>query len=204
MTKSKKKRNLFLTVYATIEGEKRELILFKILQDIYLDRKKIKLTINPVHGGNPNFLLNSATRYISFNYNRMFVWIDEDIDLNRDSRETLCKYWCVTDKNTFYSCPLGQLQNRYNQALHNPVLIVSQPICVESLILSLLGKRLPHQHLNSEILKKQKRELKNSLSGVIGSVNEYEYLAAKLTKEVLEEKRLLIPELELLLSMITS
>lgn len=203
MVKSKKKRKSFLTVHVTIEGIKRERNFLKILQNLYHDNQKVKLAFNPKNGGNPNALLDSALRYISFGYDKMYIWIDEDIDLNQDSREKLYRHWRVEDKDRFYACPLGELQSRYNSTLRNPVLIVSQPISVESLIIRSLGTNLPHQQLNLDILADQKRDLKSSLEGIIGLEDEYECLSAKLTKDLLEEKRISVPELELLISMLS-
>lgn len=205
MGKNKKKRKTKLTIFTTIEGESRESKLLKVLEEIYCDRQLIKLTVDPVHGGNPDALLESIMRRLHNGYDRMFLWIDEDKNLSQESRESLFKPWRITEdcSDDFYSCPLGKLQQHHNTANRHPVLIVSQPICVESLILRALGKIPCHQQLDVTIVKKQNRELKNSLDGVFGKKDEYEYLRQHLTLENLEKVRKSIPELNLLISMLT-
>ncbi len=115
-----------LTVLATIEGAKREKIFLSVLGGIYLDDNKIRLKVMDKHGGNPVTLLDYTLRHLHYGYDRMFLWIDEDKDLNLDSRKKLHKLWKVAngDESAFYTCPLGELQERYNQDYRKPVLIV--------------------------------------------------------------------------------
>lgn len=105
------KKKQLLTVFATIEGSKRERIILSILEKIYLDRSLAKLTIHPKHGGNPDALLDDTLRYLHHGYDRMFIWIDEDIDLSLASRKKLFKEWKVNtnEENDFYAC--GRLMN---------------------------------------------------------------------------------------------
>ena len=56
--------------------------------------------------------------------------------------------------------------------------------------------------MDPQILGKQKKELKNSLDGMIGKMDEYEYYKQNLTKELLEVRRTEIKELDLLISML--
>lgn len=200
----KKKRHKLFSVFAVIEGEKREVNLLLYLKEIYLDKQKVKFMEHPVHGGNPDVLLGHAIRYLHFAYDRIFVWIDEDKDLNQESREALFKNWKIDNskKNDFLRCPLGDLQKTYNSKKQNPILIVSQPVCVESLILRTLGKTPCHQSLQKNILSKQKRELKNSIDGMFAGECEYQYYLQNLSKDKLEEKRTEIKELDLLISML--
>ncbi len=200
-----KKKAQRLTVFATIEGAKREKILLTILEEIYLDDTKVRLKVMDKHGGNPDILLDYTLKHLHYGYDRMLLWIDEDKDLSLESKGKLYKQWCVTDseKSVFYDCPLGQLQECYNRECRKPVLIVSQPVCVESLIIRALGKKLPHAQINTGNIAKQKRELKNALDGVLSGKDEYEYLQQQLTRQRLEEARSSIPELDLIISMIT-
>lgn len=200
----KKRKTKRFSVFAIIEGQKREKTLLECLEEIYHD-ENVKLTVSPIFGGNPDQLLSTAIKRLSFGYNRVFVWFDEDTDITRESRKSLFKVWKIEEeqKNKFLSCPLALLQQSYNESQQrNPIIIISQPICVESLILKIFGKTPPHSSINTKILKKQKRELKNSVDGIIGKMNEYEYYKNNLTKELLEERRLEIKELDLLISML--
>lgn len=200
----KKRKTKRFSVLAIIEGQKREKAFLEFLKEIYLD-KNVNLKISLTFGGNPDQLLSTAIKNLSFGYNRVFVWFDEDTDIKQESRESLSKAWKIEKehKNKFLSCPLAQLQQSHNESQQqNPVIIISQPICVESLILKVLGKTPCHSSINTKILKKQKRELKNSLDGIIGKTDEYEYYKKNLTKELLEKRRLEIKELDLIISML--
>jgi len=67
----KKKRKKLFSVYATIEGEKREVNFLRHLKKIYLDETKVKLTVSPIHGGNPDRLLNDTFKRLFFGYKNL-------------------------------------------------------------------------------------------------------------------------------------
>lgn len=203
---NKKKKAKLPSVLAIIEGQ-REARLLEALKEKYLDLKNVKFNQSPKYGGTPDRLLDSAINSLpglKAKDKRVFVWIDEDKDITQEGRSKLFKVWKIDDKQKedFLQCPLAQLQQRYNEPQQqNPILIVSQPICVESFILRILDKTPCQLSLDAEVRKKQIKELKNLLDGVIGKNDEYEFYRQNLTKETLEKNRKEIPELDLLISM---
>lgn len=205
MGKKKKRQKLF-SVFAVIEGEKREANFLLHLKEIYLDAARVKFIEHPIHGGSPDRLLEQALKCLYFAYDRIFVWIDEDVDLSENSREVLFKEWKIDNKfkQEFIKCPLGRLQEKYNINKQNPILIVSQPVSVEAIILKTLGKNMPFscEEFNSKERKKQINDLKSCLNSVFNGMEEREYYKNNLTKDILEEKRKNIAELDLLISMI--
>ena len=110
----------------------------------------------------------------------------------------------------FFVCPLRDLELKFNIRKSKPCLIVSRPFCVESIIIQIFNKKLPEgcdglapEQLNAEEVKKHVSNLKNSVKGIIGKNEELQFYREHLTKETFEEKRKEIPELEMLISMIT-
>lgn len=91
---------------------------------------------------------------------------------------------------------------KYNTKKRKPILIVSQPICVESLILKIFGKTPCHQAIEKDKLEQQKKELKSSVRGFIFGVSECEYYQQNLSKDTLQIRRNEIKELDLLISML--
>ena len=88
---------------------------------------------------------------------------------------------------------MAKLQADFNaDNKKKPTLIVSQPRSVESFILKVLGKALP-----SDL-----KTLKNAVGGIIKGKDELSFYQDNLTKEILDEKRKTIPELNLLISML--
>tara|TARA_R110000868_G_scaffold153722_3_gene379390 strand:+ start:252 stop:878 length:627 start_codon:yes stop_codon:yes gene_type:complete len=203
----KKKRIKLLSIYATIEGAIREKNLLNHLKNHYHDESKVKLNISPIHGGTPDRLLDDAFKRLHHGYDRIFVWLDEDIDISGPSRNRLFSEWRVPEEHqeAFMDCPLGQLQSTYNNtSMRKPVLVASNPVCVESLILRALGKTPCHSSLDLAKVAQQRQDLKNSLDGVFGRADELEYYDAHLDKTKLEAARKEIPELDLLISLITT
>ncbi len=201
----KKKKLKRFSVLAIIEGEKRETNFLKFLQELYLDEAVISFKNPPIYGGSPDRLIGSAIKQLHYGFNRIFVWIDEDTIINHESRESLFKAWRITEeqKKDFFNCPLGYLHQRYNEPQQrNPIIIVSQPICVEALILRVLNRAPCHSAIAPEIIQRQKKELKSSLAGLLGKTDEYKYYQENLTKEYLEIQRTKIKELDLLISML--
>lgn len=202
---AKRKRQKKRTVFGVIEGKKRENDLLIYLKEIYLDTNQISFKISPHHGGNPDRLLAIAIKN-RFCYDQIFVWIDEDKDLLlEESKEKLFEFWQVNDqeKERFFSCPLRELQNIFNTKRKSPILIVSQPICVESLIFRMLGRDPPCHEYDPKKRDAQIEKSKNSLNGLFGKKQDLEFYKEQLTIELLEERRQCIPELDLLISVIS-
>ncbi|MFZ4762849.1 MAG: hypothetical protein ACOYK8_08555 [Alphaproteobacteria bacterium] len=202
----KKKRVKKHSVLGVMEGIKREKAFFECLQALYENKEQINVTIDPKHGGTPDSLLDILLKKLHSGYDRLFLWIDEDTDLRQEGREKLFKSWSLTEpqKSSFLNCRVSEIQCQYNQKMRNPILIVSQPISVESFILRVLGKKLCHTDMSDdkELLEQQKKELKSSLEGVLGITQEDEYYKNNINKESLEKRRIEISELDLLIKMI--
>ncbi len=208
----KKQRKQKITVYGIVEGEREQLFLNHLVE-VYRPREN---GINPEFkykekkkklGGDPSDFLNRAFREC-FNRQRCFAWFDEDKPLHDESKKKLAEYWCITDKKElieFLQCPLRDLQRNHNTARRrNPILIISQPVCVESLILRALGKKLPYELFDSKKRDVQIKGLKDTLeNNVLRDVDEREFYLAHLSREVLESNRSECAELDLLISMIT-
>ncbi|MFM7458262.1 MAG: hypothetical protein ACKO3R_06350 [bacterium] len=190
----KKKRKRKITLYAVLEG-RRERFFFKILEELYLDKKSISISVNldkgKGGGGDADTLINEAIH--NNDRDRCFVWLDEDKEIK--NKKSLAQVWNISeeDRESFNNTPLAKLQNNFNaNNKKRPTLIVSKPRSVESFILKVLGKELP-KNLNT---------LKNALDGIIKGVDESGFYKDHLTLKILEEKRKEIPELDLLISML--
>lgn len=195
----KKKRSRKTTVFCSVEGHDEALFL-EYLKELYSDQGTMNFPDNPIRGGSGDHILSFAIK--SCHFDRSFAWIDEDVDLNRESREKLAQCWGV-DTQELIATPLNKIQEVFNSRNTNPVLIVSQPICFESLILRILGKNIPYAEYEPDKRKMQIKNLKSALAGVLGLEPPLEYYRKNLDKEILGVKRKKIPELELLIQMVS-
>ena len=140
---------------------------------------------------------------------KSFVWFDEDFEpgkpLGREIRKKVAQCWNpnLNDDDDFFQCPLGKLQSEYNPEKRNPILIVSQPVCADAMILRVLGYTPTISHYDCNIRKKQIKDLKSHLKGLIGKQDKQAFYMARLSKESLEAQRGEILELDLLISTIT-
>jgi len=192
----RKQRKRKITLYAVLEGQKRERFFFKILEELYLDKNSISISVNLDKGrcsggGDADTLINTAIQ--NQHYDRCFVWLDEDKEIN--NKKSLAQAWNISEERieSFNNTPLAKLQTNFNaKNKKRPTLIVSQPRSVESFILKVLGKALP-----SDL-----KTLKNAVGGIIKGKDELSFYRDNLTKEILDEKRKTIPELNLLISML--
>ena len=92
----KKKRNKKTTVYGVIEGKITENNFLGYLQEVYHDPTITSVQIDQKHGGTPDSLVSRAITY-AYNFNKVFVWIDEDKDLKK--REKLADCWRVNSED---------------------------------------------------------------------------------------------------------
>ena len=191
----RKQRKRKITLYAVLEGQ-RERFFFKILEELYLDKNSISISVSLDKGrcsggGDADTLINTAI--CNNDRDRCFVWLDEDKEIK--NKKSLAQAWNISEKNreTFNNTPLAKLQADFNaDNKKKPTLIVSQPRSVESFILKVLGKALP-----SDL-----KTLKNAVGGIIKGKDELSFYQDNLTKEILDEKRKTIPGLNLLISML--
>ena len=203
----KKKRVRKLTVFGCVEGD-REKCFLDFLREIYQpDANNIALYPELSAGGTPDRIVTSALQ--KCDRDKSFAWFDEDFEpnypLSREVRESLAIYWNIPNgqKTEFYKCPLKDLQNRYNKDNRKPVLVVSQPICVESLILQVLGKSLPYPSYKHIERDSQIAGLKNKIKDILAGRDETVFYRENLSREKLEKLKETLPELNLLIQMLT-
>ncbi len=209
----KKKRHRNLTVFAMVEGN-REQAFIEFLIEIYQPKlNKIAFYQENANGGGADSIISPVLK--ACDRDRAFAWLDEDFEpdtspLSAAVRKQLAKCWNITDekiKSEFMKCHLGELQTKFNpDNKKKPTLIVSKPVCSESVILKILGVDLPYGVYDPKQRPKQIATLKNKLDKIMGgekTVKEQTaYYLQNLTKAKLEVKRKTIPELDLLISML--
>jgi hypothetical protein len=206
MGKLRKKK---CTVYGIVEDQ---IEFIEYLNEIYqTDINGINFKYENANGGYPDRILGFAIN--ECHRDRSFAWFDEDFEphnpISKEARTKLAKYWKIEEKNIedFLKCPLSEIQNKYNSSNRKPVIIISQPVCSESLIIQALGETIPESckiyNPNKIERDKQIKGLKDKLKKIIGKENKLDYFRTKLTKEILEERKKSIPSLDLLILMIT-
>ncbi len=205
MTKKKK-----ISLYGVVEGDREKCFLSALMQ-LYQPRdNNISPDIDPSRGGQPNKIVTDVLKRID--RRRCFAWFDEDFEpnspLSEEVRRHLATAWDIVDdqKADFLACPLKDLQPIFN--LNNrkkPTLIISNPVSVESLILHALGRGSPVAEYVHEQRDRQIRDLKGALNSLIDASrrSEFEFYLEELNMDSLEERRGQLPELDLLISMIT-
>lgn len=210
----KKKRIKNLTVFGCVEGN-REQAFIDFLREIYTpDANNIAFKPEHSSGGTPDKIVTIAIR--ECHRDKSFAWFDEDFEptespLSKEVRQHLVKCWNVKDEehaNALLECPVGKLQATYNSTNNKkPTLIVSQPVCSESLILRALGQVIPYEQYDPNKRKSQIDGLKDRLNQLMGGSKgvpeQTAYYRSQLNKELLEKRRRSIPELDLLISMLT-
>jgi hypothetical protein len=166
------------TVYGIVEDQ---IEFIEYLNEIYqTDINGINFKYENANGGYPDRILGFAIN--ECHRDRSFAWFDEDFEPRNP-------------------------QNKYNSSNQKPVIIISQPVCSESLIIQALGETIPESckiyNPNKIERDKQIKGLKDKLKKIIGKENKLDYFRTKLTKEILEERKKSIPSLDLLILMIT-
>ena len=204
-----KKRRKKCTVYGIVEDQ-IELVVF--LSEIYKpDQNDISLELKNSEGGKPDRIVGFAIR--ECHRERSFAWLDEDFEpaspLGEDMRHKLSELWKIEPKDLkdFLKCPLKDLQTTYNPSNRKPVIIISQPVCSESVIIKVLGETIPDscKIYNPDPVQRDKqiKGLKDKLNKIVGKSDRRNFYRQNLDKASLEKRRKLIPELDLLISMIT-
>lgn len=202
-----KKRKIKSSVYGVVEGNREKLFL-EFLVEIYNPRAN---NINPnfenSSGGTPDKIIGTALKHAD--RDKVFAWLDEDFEpdypIGEDVKKHLAQCWGIKkDNDEFLGCSLSVLQENYNsENKKKPTLIVSKPVCVESVILRILGVTPPYKEYTPENRAQQIRALKAKLKATIGESDEKEFYRLNLSKEILDNKRKEVDELDLLISMIT-
>ena len=200
----KTRRQRKITIFCRVEGDREDLILQHLI-DLYSDPSKVSIPDNRnARGGNPDEIIAVTLRNAHFN--KTFVWIDEDVDISPEAREGLGRAWRLDGKgmDLIAKCPLNQIQTTFNQRLLNPIIIVSTPISVESLVLQMLGRNIPHSALNLSSRDQQIRDLKNAVKSALGGQDEMEHYRKHLTKKHIDSIRVKIPPIDQIIKIIES
>lgn len=189
MTRKKsKRRKAYKTIFIACEGCREHEFLTYIKDLFYeeLQERNIRIEIddkkNNAFGGTPEKRLSTALKNES-KYNIVIAWLDDDVQIE-DARihRRLEQSWCVGRISDNIS--LDELK-KLNINNRNPIIILAQPLSIESVIIRILGKDIPN--LDESLSAKSKvNKLKNSLSGIFGFKDvdkEYQYYLENLSKE---------------------
>lgn len=196
MGNKKKKKERQKTTFIAIEGEREEIFL-SFIKEVFDKQNKIKIKQHPDLGGTSNAILDRAIKNCF--YPKVYAWFDEDNLLTKDRKEILAKYWNVNIPNNIKDRDLQQC----NIKNKNPILIVSNPLSVEGIIIQLFEKKFPkfkEPLLSENNIEHNKRIIKNSVDGIFNSDLTLDYYRKHLTKEYILEKSKQIKELKTIIS----
>jgi hypothetical protein len=203
----KKKRLRKKSVYCCYEGN-REKAFLVFLEELYGNPNISFLAVH-AQGGRPDKILSNTLK--ECHRDKSFAWFDEDFEpeytLSAEIRTRLIEMWKVPniEKDAFKNCHLASLHENFNKAHSNPILIVSQPVCVESILLQVLNEPIPYAQYFPDKRKQQIADLKSKLNTKMGSATTVDeqiaFYKRELTRSQIEEKRKVIPLLDMLVSM---
>lgn len=196
-----KKRIARTTIFIACEGC-REHSFLSCIKELFkeeLDKKLVTLEIDSKRnkfGGDPKVTINRALKKCE-EYEKVIALIDEDKELtDKETIEDLCKAWCV-NKPKKAVC-LQELKN-LNKKSKNPIIVLSQPLSIESVVIKTLGKKMPK--LNTNLSNKSKVDnLKGYLEEIFGfkddANKEKQYYINHLKKDDLLRRVSSIPTLK--------
>lgn len=205
---SNKARKKKISVYGAIEGD-REMDFLNHLIGIFKDmNNSINHKLEHCGGGTGTSIIKKAVN--NQHYDRCFAWLDEDFEFNNapdaDIKNRLSELWCLdsVNKSKFLASQLSSYQKQFNLQKRKPILIISQPVCVDALLLKILDIPLPFSKMGNtaEEVKIQIGQLKSMFKQQLNGKKQTEFFQDKITIELLMLKRSSIPELDLLLSQI--
>lgn len=175
---AKKKRKVKITKLIIPEG-KRELRFYEALYDKFYDKDlNIKLNNDHPTGGTSTSILIKGIRNKN-NYDKVYVWFDEDSPLSYEAREQLSQAWNIKINNKIRDRDL----QKHNQNNKNPILIVSNPQSVDGFLLKLFNGKLPDPLTTQNCKKNLIQLFKNA------HLTEEDYYKSK-SKEFFEDKDL--------------
>lgn len=197
----KTKRLRKITVHGVLEGE-LEADIWRYLKLLYGNPERMNFVEEPLKGGTPNSLISMACKKCYSD--RSFVWIDEDVDISEETRRLLAKSWGVKNQEIekLVARPLRDIQQTFNKARKNPILVVSTPICADAFITKICGKSLKYEVFDPNIRDTQILHSKNKWKGMRGGTSVLDYLKTMIDRPLLEARRKEIPELDSLLKII--
>ena len=189
---ARKKRKQRTTVYVVKEGERREQGFYEFLYELYSPTEHNLSITTPGHkgfGGSSDSLVLEGLR-VKDNYDKVYVWFDEDMPLSPKIRKMLGNAWrCGTISADILD---KDLQQFCNLSRRNPILIVSHPSSCDGFLFELCSQK-------KLVGQKGTKEYKSAFAGLTHAKNkeeEIEYYRSRLTKTALEkENNLILQEL---------
>ena len=189
-----KKKKQKITIYGLVEGDREEGFINHLLEVFAFDKNpSTNVTLHNNKGGTFCSMLEKLMKQNSRDV--LFLLCDEDFDGSEEFKDLDKIGWKVKTE-MFEKHKLKDWQSKINIKNKKPTLIISNPVCFEGLILSILGEEL--QEFNVGNRKKQIKGLKNSFEGIKNGLSDAEFFKKVLSKEFLEESK--NKELQLLLS----
>ncbi len=193
---AKKTRNKKTSVFIALEGKREKTFLY-FLQSLFDPDKKINLNIHPDLGGTSNAILDRVLK--APGYDKIYAWFDEDDKLDSDRKCELGKRWMVEINSDIEDKNLQSL----NTENRRPVLIVSNPLSIEGLLIRLFEHKIPNFKepvFEKENLKENKKMMKSAVKGIFDAKDEAVFYKENLSKEYILDRAEEIEELKLLLS----
>lgn len=199
----KKKRKIKSTRYIAFEGKIQEKNFCDFLYFLYKPKEhNINLKNNKEFGGTFNSIIAQAIKESCNGREFVYAWCDEDDEvirnkkLDKDIISRLEELWkCKIDVNI----SIREWQAKFNIQNKQPTLIISNPICFEGFLRKILN--LSEANLNKTKEEEWSNKLKDSRKSIFNGVDDLEYYKQNLTKQIFEERRKSIPELDLLLKL---
>lgn len=206
----KKSRVACKTFYIACEGNRDKALVRFLLEGIFqadLDNNNIYIEFEEDSlGGNTGKVIDLALK--KYNYDKRIAFTDNDvkIELKRQKElyNELGKCW---GKQIPLTATWDELI-KYHKCTDNPVVIISTPLNVESVILQFLGREkvLYQREFSDDNLERNKAELKSAVASIMGSNGnedkEYKFYVEHFDKDYCIDKINKIPQLKLLLKSI--
>lgn len=193
---TKKKRKKKVTTFYIYEGEKTEKIFLEYLVDLYNSEAK-PLILFSGRGGSADLIISNAIK-AQDRGTYLFVVLDEDFEqkgpISEETLRSLERVWCLPQME-LDGVPYRELNN-HNTGNRKPVIIFSNPSSIEGMLLQILGVS------KDDLEGKETDRLKDRLNSYCQSGFDQSFLKERFPKDVIEEKRKIIPELNLILSLL--
>ena len=148
-------------------------------------------------GGTSNAILDRALK--APGYDKIYAWFDEDDKLDTSRKCELGERWRVDIDSDVQDKELQDL----NTENRKPIVIVSNPLSIEGLLIRLLEHKIPNFKepiFDENNLEENKKMIKSAAKGIFDKKDEADFYKENLSKEYIIKKAKDIGELRLLLS----
>ena len=148
-------------------------------------------------GGSADLIISNAIK-AQDRGTYLFVVLDEDFEqkgpISEETLRSLERVWCLPQME-LDGVPYRELNN-HNTGNRKPIIIFSNPSSIEGMLLQILGVS------KDDLEGKETDRLKDRLNSYCQSGFDQSFLKERFPKDVIEEKRKIIPELNLILSLL--